>query len=49
MTSETAIATSGKPSQLLNLIEGTLVVVDVDPGDGRVAAKITLPALQGPP
>jgi hypothetical protein len=49
--SETAIATSdGKPSQLLNLIEGTLVVVDADPGDGKVAVKITvLPAAQGPP
>jgi hypothetical protein len=51
VTSETAIATSdGKPSQLLNLIEGTLVVVDADPGDGKVAAKITvLPAAQEPP
>jgi hypothetical protein len=49
--SETAIVTAdGKPSQLLNLIEGTLVSVDVDPGDGKVAAKITvLPDAQEPP
>lgn len=49
--SETAIVTAeGKPSQLLSLIEGTLVSVDVDPGDGKVAAKITvLPDAQEPP
>jgi len=49
--SETVIVTAdGKPSQLLNLIEGTLVAVDVDPGDGKLAAKITvLPDVQEPP
>jgi hypothetical protein len=51
VTSEIAIAISdGKSSQSLNLIEGTLVAVDVDLGDRRVAAKITvLPAIQEPP
>ena len=49
--SETVIVTAdGKPSQLLNLIEGTLVAVDADPGDGKLAAKITvLPDVQEPP
>ena len=49
--SETVIVTAdGKPSQLLNLIEGTLVAVVVDPGDGKLAAKITvLPDVQEPP
>ena len=43
VTSETIILTSdGKPSQLLNLIEGTRVAVDADPGTGKVAAKITV-------
>ena len=42
VTSETVIVTAdGKPSQLLNLIEGTVVRVDADPGDGRLAARIT--------
>ncbi len=51
VVSETVIVTAdGKPSQLLNLIEGTLVAVDVDPGDGKLAAKITvLPDVQEPP
>jgi hypothetical protein len=51
VVSDTAIvAADGKPSQLLNLIEGTLVAVDADPGDGNLAAKITvLPDAQGPP
>ncbi|MFZ0709216.1 MAG: hypothetical protein WAM53_04180 [Terrimicrobiaceae bacterium] len=49
--SDTVIVTAeGKPSQLLNLIEGTLVAVDADPGDGKLAAKITvLPDAQEPP
>lgn len=49
--SETVIVTAdGKPGELLNLIEGTLVAVDVDPGDGKLAAKITvLPDVQEPP
>ena len=49
--SDTVIVTAeGKPSQLLNLIEGTLVAVDADPGDGKHAAKITvLPDAQEPP
>jgi hypothetical protein len=49
--SETVIVTAdGKPSQLLSLIEGTLVAVDVDPGGGKLAAKITvLPDVQEPP
>jgi hypothetical protein len=49
--SETVIVNvDGKPSQLLNLIEGTLVAVVVDPGDGKLAAKITvLPDAQEPP
>jgi hypothetical protein len=49
--SQTVIVNAdGKPSQLLNLIEGTLVAVDVDPGDGKLAAKITvLPDAQEPP
>ena len=43
VTSETVIVTAdGKPSQLLNLIEGTVVRVDADPGDGRLAARITV-------
>jgi hypothetical protein len=43
VTSETVIVTAdGKPSQLLNLIEGTRVAVDVDPGSGKLAAKITV-------
>jgi hypothetical protein len=41
--SETIIVgADGKPGQLLNLIEGTAVAVDVAPGDGKVAAKITI-------
>ena len=36
------LGADGKPGQLLNLIEGTAVVVDVAPGDGKVAAKITM-------
>jgi hypothetical protein len=49
--SETVIVTEdGKPGELLNLIEGTLVAVVVDPGDGKLAAKITvLPDVQEPP
>jgi hypothetical protein len=49
--SETVIVNSaGQPSQLLNLIEGTLVAVDPDPGDGELAAKITvLPSAEEPP
>ena len=43
VTSETVIVTAdGKPSQLLNLIEGTAVTVDADPGAGRLATKITV-------
>ena len=43
VTPETIIVTSdGKPSQLLDLIESTRVAVDADPGDGKVAAKITV-------
>jgi hypothetical protein len=43
VTSETIILTSdGKPSQLLDLIEGTRVAVDADPGTGKIAAKITV-------
>jgi hypothetical protein len=39
-TSERAIVSAdGKPGRLLDLIEGTSVVVDADPGD---AAKITV-------
>ena len=51
VTSETVIVTAdGKPSQLLNLIEGTVVTVDADPGDGKLAARITvLPVSQEPP
>ena len=41
--SQTVIVTAdGKPSQLLNLIEGTAVTVDADPGAGRLATKITV-------
>ncbi|HEY5704215.1 MAG TPA: hypothetical protein VIS96_01430 [Terrimicrobiaceae bacterium] len=49
--SETVIVTAGgKPSQLLDLVEGTRVAVDADPGDGKLAAKITvLPDVQEPP
>ena len=48
---ETVIVSSGgQPVQLLDLIEGTLVAVDPDPGDGKLAAKITvLPSAQEPP
>lgn len=43
VTSETTIVgADGKPSQLLDLIEGTPVTVDVYPGDGKLAAKITV-------
>ncbi|MGA7392823.1 MAG: hypothetical protein WBV90_14510 [Terrimicrobiaceae bacterium] len=43
VTSETVIVTAdGKSSQLLNLIEGTVVTVDADPGAGRLATKITV-------
>ncbi|HEY6676691.1 MAG TPA: hypothetical protein VIZ87_07870 [Terrimicrobium sp.] len=43
VTSETIIVTSdGKPSQLLDLIEGTRVAVDADPGTGKIAEKITV-------
>jgi hypothetical protein len=43
VTSETVIVNAdGKASQLLDLIEGTLVAVDVDPGDGKLAAKVTV-------
>jgi hypothetical protein len=43
VTSETIIVNSdGKPSQLLDLIEGTRVAVDADPGTGRIAGKITV-------
>jgi hypothetical protein len=43
VTSETIIVTSdGKPSQLLDLIEGTRVAVDADPGTGEIAEKITV-------
>jgi Domain of unknown function (DUF5666) len=43
VTPETVIVTAdGKPSQLLNLIEGTRVAVDADPGSGKLAAKITV-------
>ena len=50
VTSVTAVATpDGKPSQLLNLIGGTLVVVGADLGGGKVAAKIrVLPAVPEP-
>jgi hypothetical protein len=37
-------------SLLLNLIEGTRVAIDVDPDDGKLAAKITVvPDVQEPP
>ena len=51
VVSQTVIVTAdGKPSQLLNLIEGTFVGVVVNPGDGKVAAKITvMPDVQEPP
>jgi hypothetical protein len=50
VTSETAIATSdGKPSQLRDLIECTLVVVRSDSGDGKAAKITVLPAVQEPP
>jgi LysM repeat protein len=43
VTSQTAIVSvDGKSGQLLDLIEGTLVVVEADPGDGKLAAKITV-------
>jgi hypothetical protein len=43
VTSETMIVgADGKPGQLLDVIEGTSVVVDADPGDGNLAAKITV-------
>ena len=43
VTCETVTVTAdGKQSQLLNLIEGTIVRVDADPGDGRLAARITV-------
>jgi hypothetical protein len=43
VTSQTAIVNAdGKPGQLLDLIEGTPVAVDVDPGDGKLAAKIAV-------
>ncbi|HEY5811647.1 MAG TPA: hypothetical protein VIT23_03220 [Terrimicrobiaceae bacterium] len=43
VTSETVIlGADGKPSQLLNLIEGTAVAIDVEPGAGKVAAKIVV-------
>ncbi|HET7238196.1 MAG TPA: hypothetical protein VFI76_04175, partial [Terrimicrobiaceae bacterium] len=43
VTSKTAIVgADGKAAQLLDLIEGTLVAVEADPGDGNLAAKITV-------
>lgn len=43
VTSQTAIVNAdGKPGQLLDFIEGTSVAVDVDPGDGKLAAKIAV-------
>ncbi|HEU4679900.1 MAG TPA: DUF5666 domain-containing protein [Terrimicrobiaceae bacterium] len=43
VTSETTIVgADGKAAQLLDLIEGTLVAVEADPGDGNLAAKITV-------
>jgi hypothetical protein len=43
LTSERAIVSAdGKPGQLLDLIKGISVVVDADPGDGKLAAKITV-------
>lgn len=32
----------GRPGQFLDFIEGTSVAVDVDPGDGKLAAKIAV-------
>ncbi|MFZ4682864.1 MAG: hypothetical protein ACOYMS_10195 [Terrimicrobiaceae bacterium] len=45
------IGPDGKPSQLMNLIETTVVTVEADPGPGNVATKITVqpdPAQQVP-
>jgi hypothetical protein len=43
VTSQTAIVgADGKSGQLLDLIEGTLVAVEADPGVGKLAAKITV-------
>jgi hypothetical protein len=36
------VTSDGKPSQLLDLIEGTRVAVDADPGTGKIAEKITV-------
>ena len=45
------IGPDGKPSQLMNLIETTLVTVEADPGPANIATKITVqsdPAQQVP-
>jgi len=43
VTSQAAIVNAdGKPGQLLDLIEGTSVAVDGDPGDGKLVAKIAV-------
>ena len=51
VVSETLISDAdGKPSQLLNLVEGTLVSIETAPGDGKLAVKIAvLPSLEEPP
>lgn len=36
------IGADGKPSQLMNLITGTRVKIEVDPGPANVATKITV-------
>ena len=51
VVSETLISDAdGKPSQLLNLVEGTLVSIETAPGDGELAVKIAvLPSVEEPP
>lgn len=36
------VGADGKPSQLMNLISGTRVKIEVDPGPANVAKKITV-------
>ena len=42
VTSQTAIVTRTVSPAVARLIEGTSVAVDVDPGDGKLAAKIAV-------